>query len=387
MKLSNAGCLLILLMSGCQNDDAVTDNSEITIGFSGQDVATSMAKGSSGYFLCGTTTSTRNQQDMYLAKLDEGFRVQWSKSFGGAYNDVASRVIADGDGGCVLVGTVAVTPGNTQIVVLKTDRLGIITWYREFGTTARDEGRAIIRLENGGFVIGGTTDAGPTKDNDFFLANISSNGQTVWSITYGDVNDDRGQALVQTADGGFVLAGYRSFVEAPSTEWNVLLVKFDTNGNALWEKTFNNRPIDQAVALCATADGGLLIGAQTEIRGLGADVDNWLIKTDVSGNSQWTTVIGSTPEDRLQSVYPKTDGTFLIAGFTNPAGANIEAAITLVSTFGQVIWTSSFGSPRSDALFSIIEGHSDQIIGAGYTQRSGNSDIYIVLPDINGNVE
>jgi hypothetical protein len=374
-------------MSGCQNDDAVTDNSEITIGFSGQDVATSMAKGSSGYFLCGTTTSTRNQQDMYLAKLDEGFRVQWSKSFGGAYNDVASRVIADGDGGCVLVGTVAVTPGNTQIVVLKTDRLGIITWYREFGTTARDEGRAIIRLENGGFVIGGTTDAGPTKDNDFFLANISSNGQTVWSITYGDVNDDRGQALVQTADGGFVLAGYRSFVEAPSTEWNVLLVKFDSNGNVLWEKTFNNRPIDQAVALCATTDGGLLIGAQTEIRGLGADVDNWLIKTDVSGNSQWTTMIGSTPEDRLQSVYPKTDGTFLVAGFTNPGGTNIEAAISLVSGLGEVIWTSTFGSPRSDVLFSIIEGPSGQIIGTGYTQRSGNSDIYIVLPDINGNVE
>jgi hypothetical protein len=176
-------------------------------------------------------------------------------------------------------------------------------------------------------------------------------------------------------------------VEAPSTEWNVLLVKFDSNGNVLWEKTFNNRPIDQAVALCATTDGGLLIGAQTEIRGLGADVDNWLIKTDVSGNSQWTTMIGSTPEDRLQSVYPKTDGTFLVAGFTNPGGTNIEAAISLVSGLGEVIWTSTFGSPRSDVLFSIIEGPSGQIIGTGYTQRSGNSDIYIVLPDINGNVE
>lgn len=375
-------------MNGCQSDeDAVSNNSEITIGFSGQDVATSMANGSSGYFLCGTTTSTRNQQDMYLAKLDERFRVQWSKSFGGPYNDVASRVIADDDGGCVLVGTVAVTPGNTQIVVLKTDRNGSMVWHREFGSTARDDGRALLRLDDGSFVIGGTTHAGPTKNDDFFLANISPNGQTVWSITYGDVNDDRGQALAQAADGGLVLAGYRSFVSAPSTEWDALLVKFDPNGNALWEKTFNNRPIDQALALCATTDGGLLIGAQTEIRGLGADVDNWLIKTDATGNPQWITVIGNTVEDRLQSVYLKTDGTFLVAGFSNPRGTNIEAAISLVSASGQVIWTSSFGSPRSDVLFSIIEGPSGQIIGTGYTQRSGNSDIYIVLPDINGNVE
>lgn len=386
MKFVLALCLL-MIAAGCRNDDDAAVSPEIMLGFAGQDIATSITTGASGYFLCGSTTSIRNQQDMYLAKLDARFQIQWSKTFGGAYNDVASQVIADADGGCTLVGTVAVTPGNTQIVVLKTDREGSIVWYRDFGSAVRDEGRAIVRLDDGGFVIGGTTNAGPTKNDDFFLSKVSANEQTVWSITYGDINVDRGHALVQTADGGFAVAGYRSFVTAPSTEWNVLLVKFDANGNALWEQTYNRYPIDQAMALCATSDGGLLIGAQSEIRGLGADVDNWLIKTDASGNAQWTTVMGNTIEDRLQSVYPRADGTFLVAGFTNPGGTNLQAAVSWISASGQIIWTSVFGSSSSDVLFSVIEDRSGQIVGTGYTQRSGNSDIYIVLPDMNGNVE
>ncbi len=378
---------LFLTVLACEKDGGNLNTSEITYGFSGQDIALSIARTSGGYFISGYTTSIRNQQDMYVAKLNSKFEVLWSKSFGGAYNDQASRVVADADGGCVVVGTIAIDPSNTQIVAFKTDAEGNILWYADFGGPDRDEGRSIVRLADGSFAIAGSTYKGPSLNDDIFLAKISASGQTLWSSTYGDVNIEKGQALAQTADGGFVVAGYRSFVAAPNTEWNVLLAKFDEGGNPTWEATFNNWPIDQALSVCSTQDGGILIGAQTEIRGLGADVDNWLIKTDASGNTLWTLFISSTREDRLQSVYEMSNGNILVGGMVNPAGTNIQASISMVSATGQLQWTSTFGSPRSDVINSVIEGPHQRIIGAGYTQRSGTSDIYIILPDNQGHLE
>ena len=102
-----------------------------------------------------------------------------------------------------------------------------------------------------------------------------------WNKTYGGTGDDVADALVQTSDGGYALAGYtKSFGAGSHDFW---LVKTDSAGNAQWNKTYGGTSMDYATALVKTVDGGYALAGYTRSFGVGLN-DFWLVKTDASGN-------------------------------------------------------------------------------------------------------
>jgi len=103
-----------------------------------------------------------------------------------------------------------------------------------------------------------------------------------WNKTYGKTNRDFAEALVQTADGGYALAGRTESFGAGSLDF--WLVKTDANGNMQWNKTYGGTSEDRANALVQTTDGGYAIAGYTTSFGAG-DEDAWLIKTDAAGNA------------------------------------------------------------------------------------------------------
>lgn len=380
-------CTLMIAYSACDvNDGPHTETSEFLIGFSGQDVATSIAEAPDGYFIVGQTNSIRNQPDVYIAKVSRSFEVIWSKSFGGSSPDAANQVIANDVGGCTVIGTIAATPGNDEVVVMSLDREGAILWTWQFGFLDRDQGNAIVRNSDDSYTICGTVHIGPTDRQQIFLARISNTGHTMWTSMYGSNDQEFGHSLASAPDGGFVVTGYRSFVAAPTTEWNVLLVKFSANGAPQWEREFNRFPIDQGMVVRPTPTGGFIVGAQAEVRGIGADVDNWLIATDENGNLLWDLVISESVEDRLYNLCITHDDAYLIAGYANLSGINLQAHLSRVTLDGGLVWSHVFGSSASDVLRSVLIDSRGATVAVGYTQRKGNSDIYIVRPDDSGNL-
>jgi hypothetical protein len=82
-----------------------------------------------------------------------------------------------------------------------------------------------------------------------------SNGNKQWERTFGGAYLDGAKALQQTRDGGYILAGSRLTYGAGS--WNGLLVKTDTNGNELWNKSFGGPGDDWVKPVQQTSDGSL----------------------------------------------------------------------------------------------------------------------------------
>jgi len=102
----------------------------------------------------------------------------------------------------------------------------------------------------------------------------------MWSQTYGGTSSDAAEALVQTSDGGYALAGYTGSLE--NVYYDFWLVKTDAYGNVEWNQTYGGASHDCAHSLVETSDGGYAIAGFTKSFGAGG-YDFWLVKTDANG--------------------------------------------------------------------------------------------------------
>ena len=147
---------------------------------------------------------------------------------------------------------------------------------------------------------------------------LSSSAQADWDKTFGGADWDRSYSVQQTTDGGYIIAGYTRPLGVG--EDDVYLVKTDDLGNKEWQKTFGGADSDQGYSVQQTADGGYIIAGYTKSFGVGED-DVYLVKTDDSGNREWQKTFGGAEWDEGESVQQTTDGGYIIAGYTRSFGA------------------------------------------------------------------
>jgi hypothetical protein len=132
---------------------------------------------------------------------------------------------------------------------------------------------------------------------------------------------DYGYSVQQTTDGGFIIAGGTS--PSGMGAGDVYLIKTDPNGNPLWQKTFGGNQDDQGESVQQTSDGGFIIAGYTNSFGAGF-YDIYLSKTDTTGNLQWQKTLGGSNWDWGFSVQQTSNGGFIIAGRTNSFGAGSD---------------------------------------------------------------
>jgi hypothetical protein len=227
-----------------------------------------------GYAIAGETYFS----EAWLIKTDASGHMLWNKTFDGA--DHAVSVVQTSDGGYTLACTTHFYDDGDFLLV-KTDSLGNPIWNKTYGAISDGWARSLIKTNDGGYAIAGSTDSFGAGNSDFWLATIDSKGNMQWNKTYGGTGDDNAFSVVQTSDGGYTLVGVtNSFGAGSSDAW---LVKTDSVGNQLWNKTYGGKGFDGAFSVVQTIDGGYALAGDTD--SFDADYAAWLIKTDALGNS------------------------------------------------------------------------------------------------------
>ncbi|MFW9995632.1 MAG: hypothetical protein ACFFD4_26575 [Candidatus Odinarchaeota archaeon] len=274
-----------------------------------------------GYLAAGWTESSgAGDRDMWLVKTDSSGNEQWNKTFGGTRSDHTYSVIETAAGGYLAAGdTKSSGTGYDYMWLVKTDSSGNEQWNKTFGGTGVDINVAysVIETATGGYLLAGDTSSYGAGLTDFWLVKTDNNGQTEWSTTFGGTGWEEAKAVIETAAGGYLLAGSTdSFGAGDRDMW---LVKTDSNGNEQWNKTFGGIFEDWASTVIESAAGGYLLAGFTSFGALNKDV--WLVKTDSNGNEQWNTTFGGPDVDIAYSVIETAGDGYLLAGSTKSFGA------------------------------------------------------------------
>ena len=310
----------------------------------------------------------------------------WTKTYGGTNWDEAYALVQAGDGGYALAGdTRSYGAGDYDSWLVKTDSAGNALWNKTYGGTGDDGAVDLVQTADGGYALAGDTRSYGAGDYDFWLVKTDVSGNAQWNRTYGGTGNDRAETLVQTADGGYALAGHTtSFGAGDYDSW---LVKTDYAGNMQWNKTYGGTNTDSASSMVQTSDGGYALAGWrggSVLYGSWA----WLVKTDSSGSELWSNTYGGSRVDEARSVVQTSDGGYALAGYTYSYGAgNGDFWLVKADSSGKMQWNQTYeGTYNGDEAHSMVQTSDGGYALAGYSDSygAGESDFWLVKTDENG---
>lgn len=286
----------------------------------------------------------------------------WTKTYGGAANDVGNSIKQTSDGGYIIAGyTESFGAGGKDVWLIKTDANGDAVWTRTYGGADDDWAEDIQLTTDGGYIIAANSMSYGAGEGDIWLIKINSQGDTMWTKLHGSSymgRNEQSLAVQQTSDGGYIIAGRFAFMQ-----WNPLMLKTDANGDTAWIDSIWN-DWGWCASVCQTIDDNYII-AGTCLTGVNFMSYPLLINMDADGDTVWCRIygIGFVFAGWFASVKETADSGYIACGKWWRLGDLETQLLCIVRTdfHGDTLWTKDYG----DSLF----------------QRSGNS---LHLTDDNG---
>jgi hypothetical protein len=219
-----------------------------------------------------------------------------------------------------------------------------------------------------------------------------------WQKCIGGTDYEEANAVQQTMDSGFIVAGMTISDDGDIVSHNGLvdyfIVKLNSLGSIEWTKTLGGSDYDHAHTIKQTSDGGYIVAGFTQssdgdVLGFHGDKDAWILKLNSVGVIEWQKSLGGSGWDEALSVIQTADNGYAVVGFSSSIDGDVsgnngflDVWVVKLTINGIVEWQKSIGGSKEDAGRSIKQTTEGGYIVAGYT-KSTDGDISMN----NGNVD
>ncbi|QRR02417.1 T9SS type A sorting domain-containing protein [Dyadobacter sandarakinus] len=301
-------------------------------------------------------------------------------------------------------------------------KLPVVQWDKAYGNTTQQDGvsdfSSMVKTSDGNYVMAGQSSARAGRDHpDMRVMKINPEGQTVWEKLFIADNDSWASSVIETADGGLMVAGTAGGTAGGDKSENdrggsdFWIVKMTADGTKQWDKTFGSPSYDAASVILQTADGGYIIGGSTYSSPKGGDKSEdskgeldeyWIVKVSALGEKEWDRTFGTDAFDYCRSIRQTADGGYLVGGYTAPMTGGDQTVrggrdiwVMKLSSTGTQEWQKIFGGSGDDMLSRILPytdgnyilaGSSSSPEGQGKSQDSnGAYDFWLIKIDDGGN--
>ncbi|MCX6676979.1 MAG: hypothetical protein NTU95_03420 [Methanothrix sp.] len=309
---------------------------------------------------------------------------EWNSTFGGQYGDGAWCLQETKDGGNILVGYSASRGEESDLFLIRTDAMGKSIWSRILGGSGEDVGYFVQETRDGGFIVTGSTKSFALGEELLWLVKTHSNGSLIWDKTFGGFvssSGDGGWSVDETDDAGFIIAGYTQSLG--SGRKDLWLIKTDGLGREIWDKTFGAQEDDVGMSVLQSRDGGYIVAGRTASFGKGGD-DMWLLKTDSLGEEQWNRTFGGKQDDAGFQVVELADG-YAMVGRTESGSDKKKIILIKVDLVGQKLWERTYLGGSASSLQSTTEGGF--VIAGRIDNKKTGRDALIIKTDSTGREE
>ena len=367
---------------------ALSRINEIIGGYGGDDGKSVQQTTDGGYIITGSTSSYGvGDNNIWLIKTDEVGDIQWHKTFSLSDHDSGNYVQQTYDNGYIIIGTTReTTPSpNDNVVLIKTDNLGNESWNRTFGGIQSDIAEACLQTSDNGYIIICKTNSYSVADYNARLIKTNSQGIELWNKTFGGAENDVCEDIQITSDNGFIIVG--STLSYGSGGRDVWLIKTDSNGDMQWNHTYGGILDDLGYSVQQSSDGGYILTGRTKSYGSGNN-DVWVIKTNSTGFIQWDKTFGGSDYDVGESI-KQFDNHYIIIGTTASYGAGEDDLwLIRINETGKKIWDKTFGGTSWDRGKDMQINSENDIIFIGNTMSYGFGieNIWFIKTDAHGNI-
>mgnify|MGYP000172407924 CR=1 FL=1 len=257
-------------------------------------------------------------------------------------------------------------------------------------------------------------------DNDLCTIDACVNGTCIyqcnllphlaWQRSLGGGANEEANSIVQTNDGGFIVAGYtlsnNGDVTLNKGAEDYWVIRLDAAGNVLWQKTYGGTLTDIATSVIQTNDDNYVVAGYAaskngNVTGNHGSRDYWIIKIDTDGNLLWQKAFGGSSNDEAYSIRETVDSGFIVAGSTFSNNGDVSGNhgfhdywVLKLDADGNLQWQKTLGGNLSDVAYSVRETADRNYLVAGYalstngdvTGNHGSFDYWVLKLDTVGNI-
>jgi len=345
----------------------------------------------------------------------------WDRSLGGTAGDLGRDVVVTDDlslliGGSSPSGTngnkTAANLGLSDYWIVKVDPLGNKVWEKTYGGSLNDNLNVILKCDDGGFLLGGTSESLPSGNkqaasyggNDIWLVRVDENGEKLWDRSYGGaISDSFGSLATDPLTGDILVVGSSdsnaSFSKSDDSRGlaDIWVLRINPQGKVIWDKTIGGSGSDSGVKIIYAGNGCFLIGGNSnspagfeKTQASRGGSDFWVVKIDGSGQIIWDRRFGSTYEDQCLSMVLTPEGDFLVGGTcwgngdnTGTKFGNRDLWLLKLNQTGSLLWNKSYGGNSNEYCRDIIEDGNGGFLLIGSSDSSNISDSGGINPDYN----
>lgn len=336
--------------------------------------------------------------------------VVWGKQLGTEKDEGATGVVVDSQGNIYMIGWTegnlfGTNAGREDIFIAKFSQEGNLIWGKQLGTPEGEIPMDIALDSDGNIYVVGATDGNlfgqvaREFNDDAFVAKFSPKGEVIWSKQFGTPGqdwatgvavDDKNRVVYVV---GFLQIGEfgdpKAEVFEEITYSETFVVKYDFEGNKVYERQYGTEKDDMGFGICVDKDSNVyIVGETTEWfskRGPG-DTDAFVAKLTPEGNLVWGREFGTNDRDYANAVRADKNGNIYIVGVVNTGeiGETKDAFIRKYDGNGNQLWVKEIKTEKKDEGLSIMIDDEGKIYVVGYSEGNlfgsnlGGSDIFIV---------
>ncbi|HXH17641.1 MAG TPA: PKD domain-containing protein [Chitinophagales bacterium] len=271
--------------------------------------------------------STELGTDIFLQALNLNGDSLWFQNLDAGYNDRATKMLLDKDGGLLILGFYYLGDSDSsRIIIIKTDFGGNKIWQREYGQpSSYNFAYDWYKTDDGGYILAGTRNDNNNQNTNFLLMKLDSSFNEEWSESYdtGFLDFLGGLSALVVTDDGYILVGQQVYfaVSTGTERAKGFIVKTDKSGNKVWDKLIGYQYND--IGFTGIVEAGLneyvLLGVISIDSGWNGMPRAVLAKMDTTGNIFWQREYNYYNGSDSDHVYPSmitrtTNGDYLISG-------------------------------------------------------------------------
>jgi len=317
--------------------------------------------------------------------------IQWSEYYGDTSSEYFTFSHELSDGSLISGGNrYSIAPGATNYShncwLVKTNSSGDVLWNRTFGSDDQEylyEGK---ETADGSLILIGRCENEGTGYSTW-LINTDSEGEENWNRTYEYGEYSQGVDVYQTEDDGFIVLT-SCFTESRGKDFR--LIKTDSSGELEWTETYGEQYEESPNSLCKTSDGGYLMVGFTRSFSPSRDWAGWIVKTDSDGNELWNQVYEAGDAGIFNSVSPTTDGGYIVTGYCDGDAMVNLVWVVKTNSLGEEEWAQTYSSRNESKGISIQQTNDGGYIIIGNTRTwadSDTKDIFVIKTDSLGVTE